>query len=202
MEHLKHYSAFLPSNLNHDLNDLDWNLFFKAKMKSWPVFSIFREQISALVRLVPLSLCSASSLYTGVTEFEYLAQPISSLWFTFCLSLNKQDTLTGRSELGMQAVSASIIALLSFVAQPLSYLACIPSQGRNSHFFVSIIISPSHLVPPFTLSDVLSSSIFISLCSSSHVEMKKSSDDCGTCVGGEHSKVCVWGGKGGICGTF
>ena len=143
------------------------------------------------MRSPPFSLCSASSPSTGVTEFEYLAQPISSLWFTICLSLNKQDTLTGRSELGMQAVSASITALLSFAAQPLGYLAPYPFSGRNSHFFVSIIISLSYLVPPFTLSNVLSSSIFISLCSSSHVEMKKSLDDCSTCVGGQHSKVCV-----------
>lgn len=79
---------------------------------------------------VPFSLRSASLSYTGVTEFEYLAQPISSLWFTICLSLNKQDTLTGRSELGTQAVSVSIIALLSFAAQPLGYLARILSRGE------------------------------------------------------------------------
>ena len=117
---------------------------------------VVREQISALVKSSPLILCSASLPYTGVTEFEYLAQPISSLRLTICLSLNKQDTLTGRSDLGMQAVSASITAPLSFAAQPLGYLARIPFLGRNSHFFVSLspikslpLLFPTFFLPPF-----------------------------------------------------
>lgn len=48
-----------------------------------------------------------------------------------CLSVNIQDTLTGRSELGMQAVATSIIALLSLADARLS------SQGEDSVFFVS-----------------------------------------------------------------
>lgn len=43
-----------------------------------------------------------------VTEFEYQVEPITSLWFSICLSLNKQDTLTGRSELEMQQCQLSL----------------------------------------------------------------------------------------------
>lgn len=98
------------------------------------------------MRSVPISLCSASLPYTGVTEFDYPAQPIISLRYTICLSLNKQHTLTGRSELGMQAVSASIIALPFFAATWLPGLY--PFPGRNSLFFVSVIVSLSYLNPP------------------------------------------------------
>lgn len=125
-----------------------------------------------------------------MTGFEYLAQPISSLRRAICLCLNKQDTLTGRSELGMQQCQ-----LLLQLSSPLQHShhsltwLCILSQGE---ILTPLSLSLYHfpcLVPPFTLSDVLLSPIFISL-------MKKSSDDCGTRVGGQHSKVCArvgWG---------
>lgn len=139
------------------------------------------------MRLVPFSLCSASSLYTGLTEFEYLAQPISSLWLTICVSLNKQDT-----DWEVRTGNAGSVSF-HYSSPLLCSTAWYPFSGRNAHFFVSSIISLFYLVPPFSLSDVLSSSIFISLCSSSHVQMKKSSDDWATCVRGEHTNVCVQG---------
>lgn len=147
---------------------------------------MFIIQDNKVSRLRPCEISTIQVVFSTLAlcwgEFQYLAQSISSLCFTICLSLNKQDTVTGRSELGMQAMSVSIIALAA-AWLPGSY----PFSGINCHFSVSIIISLFCLVPPFTLSYVLSS-IFISLCSSSHVEMKKSSEDC---IGGEHSEACV-----------
>lgn len=95
---------------------------------------------------MPISLFSASPPYTAVTEFDYVAQSIISLWYTICLFLNKLHNLTGRSGLGMQAVSVSITALLFHAATwlPGPY----PFSGRNSLLFVSVIVSLSYLDLP------------------------------------------------------
>lgn len=136
-----------------------WKIYLSAVKSSSCVWfcTVIRQHISAPVWSVPISLCSASLPYMAVTESDYVAHSIISLRYTICLFLNKLHTLTGRSGLGMQAVSVSITALLFCAATWLPGLY--PFSGRNSLPFVSVIVSllsrPSPLLfltsflPPF-----------------------------------------------------
>lgn len=69
--------------------------------------------------------CSSPLPYMWVTETTYHGL-LSDRGTLICLSLNKPDTLTGRSEVWMQALSASIIIVatwpVSLLEQILSFL--------------------------------------------------------------------------------
>lgn len=91
-----------------------------------------------------MRFCSAHS--TVVSKFEYRTQPISSLWFTISLSLNKLDILTGSSELGNAgSVSfhySSSVQRSHSITWPVSFLRE-KSSLRCPHHYIPLLSRPS-----------------------------------------------------------